>query len=43
MTVRTLSHSMIAHLVIVALIASWIVDGVVRLREYRRDAHEAAE
>lgn len=37
-SVRALSHPMIAHLVIVALLASVLVDAVVRLRAYRRDA-----
>ncbi len=42
-TVRQLSHPMIAHLLIVALLLTWIVDNVVRLREYLRDARLAAE
>ena len=29
---------MIAHLLIVLLMLTWIVDNAVRLREYRRDA-----
>jgi hypothetical protein len=37
-SVRRLSHPMIANLLIVALLIAWIVDSVVRLREYRRDA-----
>jgi hypothetical protein len=37
-SVRALSHPMIAHLVIVALLASVLVDAVVRLGAYRRDA-----
>lgn len=35
-TIRALSHAMIAHLLIVAILLCWIVDGVVRLCEYRR-------
>lgn len=41
--VRALSHAMIAHLLIIALIVSWVVDSFIRLREYQRDAHEARE
>lgn len=42
-TVRQLSHPMIAHLLIIALLITWMVDSVVRLREYRRDAQLDAE
>jgi len=42
-TDSALSHAMIAHLLIIALIVSWVVDSAVRLREYRRDAIEAGE
>jgi hypothetical protein len=42
-TVRQLSHPMIAHLLIVLLMLTWIVDNAVRLREYRRDASVGEE
>lgn len=37
-TMRRLSHPMIAHLLIVALMVCWLVDHAVRLRAYRQDA-----
>ena len=40
-SVRALSHPMIAHLLIVALLVSVLVDAVVRLRAYRLDAAAA--
>ena len=42
-SVAAMSHAMIAQLLIVALMVSWVVDSAVRLREYRRDAIEASE
>lgn len=37
-TMRGLSHPMIAHLLIVALLLCWVADHAVRLRAYRQDA-----
>jgi hypothetical protein len=41
--VRELSHPMIAHLLIFLLLLSWVVDHMVRLREYLWDAPLDAE